>query len=102
MNYKKLNENFNTTYTINNKQVKIGHLNDNQLDISERILKGNIKPSTEQLKQLNAIGYIKKHNASKSLKQLENDVSDHMNRRLMSKAFKTALHIESWIEKSFK
>lgn len=102
MNIKELKRNCNIEYNIDNKTFKVGNLNDKQLEIAKSILYTRKTLSNEQKQQYDAIICITNYRASKSLEMLQNEVKISIDKRLIGKAFKTALHIEDWIEKSYK
>ena len=100
--YETLKQHCNVNYKINNTNIKIGDLNDNQLNISRNILNRRLTLSNEEKQQLKALNYVIDYRSKCAEIKMQNNLSDSYNKRLVTRASKKADIIMDWIQKSYK
>jgi len=100
--YETLKQHCNVNYKINNTNIKIGDLNDNQLNISRNILNRKLTLSNEEKQQLKALNYVIDYRSKCAEIKMQNNLSDSYNKRLVTRASKKADIIMDWIQKSYK
>lgn len=93
--YHNLKRYCDTSYTINNKELKIGNLNDNQLNISYRILSNKKQLNRIESNQLVAIDYIINYRSEAALKK----VRENLEKQKIVNATKIANGASLWGEK---
>lgn len=98
---------YDLKYKISKSEIKIGHLSDTQLFIGKKQLKSIVKPSKEQLDQIEAMDYMIKQRSQMDQKQLFREFNNnpiikaHKAKKLII-AKNTADLIETWLKKTTK
>jgi len=98
---------YDVNYSIKNEKFKIGRLSDYQLSICKTRLKRILKPSNEQLEQLEAVEYIIKQRSLNDqinlIKQFnKNPFVKAQNSKKLIIAQNTADVITQWLKKTTK
>jgi hypothetical protein len=89
-------------YSIKGEKFNVGDMTDRQLDISEKILRRKDSLTKEEIRQLNAIRYVKSYRDTKAHDSALRIINDDTNKRLLKNAEKKATIIADNIKISEK